>query len=55
VIIIKEGTLKCTIGNRTSTLSAGSVLLIPPYEEQIFENTVMARYLLCIMFGQEKE
>ena len=39
VIIIKEGTLKCTIGNRTSTLSAGSVLLIPPYEEQIFENT----------------
>ena len=39
VIIIKEGTLKCTIGNLTSTLSAGSVLLIPPYEEQIFENT----------------
>ena len=39
VIIIKEGTLKCTIGNHTATLSAGSVLLIPPYEEQIFENT----------------
>ena len=39
VIIIKEGTLKCTIGNHTSTLSAGSVLLIPPHEVQIFENT----------------
>jgi len=39
VIIIKEGTLKCTIGNLTSTLSAGSVLLIPPHEVQIFENT----------------
>ena len=39
VIIIKEGTLKCTIGNRSATLSASSVLLTPPYEEQIFENT----------------
>ena len=39
VIIIKEGTLKCTIGNHTSTLNTGSVLLIPPYEEQFFENT----------------
>lgn len=39
VIIIKEGTLKCTIGSRTSTLGAGSVLLIPPHEVQIFENT----------------
>jgi mannose-6-phosphate isomerase-like protein (cupin superfamily) len=39
VIIIKEGTLKCTIGNRTATLGAGGVLLIPPHEEQTFENT----------------
>ena len=39
MIIIKEGTLKCTIGSHTSTLSAGSVLLIPPLEEQVFENT----------------
>ena len=39
VIIIKEGTLNCTIGNLTSTLSAGSVLLLPPHEVQIFENT----------------
>jgi mannose-6-phosphate isomerase-like protein (cupin superfamily) len=38
VIIIKEGTLKCTIGNKTSVLGKGSVLLIPPLEEQIFEN-----------------
>ena len=36
VIIIKEGTLKCTIGNLTSTPSAGSVLLIPPHEIQFF-------------------
>jgi len=39
VIIIKEGTLKCTIGNKTSNLGPGSVLLIPPHEMQTFENT----------------
>jgi len=38
LIIIKEGKLKCTIGNKTSVLGAGSVLLIPPLEIQIFEN-----------------
>ena len=38
VIIIKEGTVKCTIGNKMAVLSAGSVLLIPPLEAQIFEN-----------------
>lgn len=39
VIIVKEGTLKCTIGDKTSILGAGSVLLIPPHEMQTFENT----------------
>lgn len=39
LIIIKEGTLKCTIGDKTATLGAGSVLLIPPQEMQVFENT----------------
>lgn len=39
VIIIKEGTMKCRIGNKTAVVGAGSVLLIPPGEEQIFENT----------------
>jgi quercetin dioxygenase-like cupin family protein len=39
VIIIKEGTVKCTIGNKTTVLGKGSVMLIPPLEEQIFENT----------------
>ena len=39
VIIIKEGTMKCTIGNKTAILGKGSVLLIPPFEEQVFENT----------------
>jgi mannose-6-phosphate isomerase-like protein (cupin superfamily) len=38
VIIIKEGTIKCSIGNKTAVLGAGSVLLIPPLEEQKFEN-----------------
>lgn len=38
VIIIKEGKMKCTIGNKTSVLGAGSVLLIPPLESQGFEN-----------------
>jgi quercetin dioxygenase-like cupin family protein len=38
VIIIKEGKVKTTIGNKTSVLGAGSVLLIPPLESQTFEN-----------------
>lgn len=39
VIIIKEGTMKCTIGNKTAVLGKGSVLLIPPFESQVFENS----------------
>ena len=39
MIIIKEGTMKCTIGTKTAVLGAGSVLLIPPLESQNFENT----------------
>lgn len=39
LIIIKEGKLKCTIGDKTAELGPGSVLLIPPHETQTFENT----------------
>ena len=39
MVIIKEGTLKCTIGDNVTTLGPGSVLLIPPHEMQTFENT----------------
>jgi len=39
LIIIKEGKLKCAIGNKTAELGPGSVLLIPPHEMQTFENT----------------
>jgi len=39
LIIIKEGKLKCSIGNKTAELGAGGVLLIPPLESQVFENT----------------
>jgi mannose-6-phosphate isomerase-like protein (cupin superfamily) len=38
LIIIKEGSMKCNIGDKTATLSAGSVLLIPPTVMQQFEN-----------------
>lgn len=38
MIIIKEGTMKCSIGGKVAVLGSGSVLLIPPNEEQIFEN-----------------
>ncbi len=44
VIIVKEGTVKCTIGNpgeavyKTAVLSKGGVMLIPPLESQTFEN-----------------
>jgi (S)-ureidoglycine aminohydrolase len=39
MIIVMQGTLKCTIGNKTAMLGAGGVLLIPPHEMQTFENT----------------
>lgn len=39
LIIIKEGTMKCTIGKTTTTLGKNSVILIPPLTEQRFENT----------------
>jgi mannose-6-phosphate isomerase-like protein (cupin superfamily) len=38
MIIIKEGSMKCTIGDKTAVLGAGSVLLIPPLQSQTFEN-----------------
>ena len=38
LIIIKTGTMKCIIGNKTAVLGTGSVLLIPPGEAQVFEN-----------------
>jgi len=38
LIIIKEGTMKCTIGNKTAVLGKGGVILIPPFESQTFEN-----------------
>lgn len=38
VIIIKEGTMKCTIGDTTAVLGKGSVILIPPMQAQRFEN-----------------
>lgn len=39
LIIIKEGTMKCTVGSSTTTLGKGSILLIPPGEMQAVENT----------------
>lgn len=38
LIIIKEGKVKCTIGNKTETLGKGSIIVIPPLESQAFEN-----------------
>jgi mannose-6-phosphate isomerase-like protein (cupin superfamily) len=38
LIIVKEGSMKCSIGNKTTVLGPGSVLLIPPLASQIFEN-----------------
>jgi len=35
---VKEGTIKCTIGNQVKVVSAGSVILIPPGEMQAWEN-----------------
>jgi len=38
LIIVKEGTMQCTIGNKTAVLGPGGVVLIPPLEMQSFEN-----------------
>lgn len=38
LIIIKEGSMKCTVADKTTVLNAGSVLLIPPTAMQQFEN-----------------
>ncbi len=38
LIIVKEGTVKCTIGNKTAIVRQGGVMLIPPGESQTFEN-----------------
>lgn len=38
LIIVKEGTMKCTIGNKTSVIGAGGVILIPPRQMQTFQN-----------------
>jgi (S)-ureidoglycine aminohydrolase len=38
LIIVKEGTMKCTIGNQVKVVSAGSVILIPPNEMQSWQN-----------------
>lgn len=38
LIIIKEGSMKCSIGDKTAILGKGSVLLIPPLLAQTFEN-----------------
>ena len=38
LIIVKEGKMKCTVGNETKIVGPGSVLLIPPLEMQTFEN-----------------
>lgn len=38
LIIIKEGSMKCSIGDKTAVLGKGSVLLVPPLQAQTFEN-----------------
>lgn len=38
LIIIKEGSMKCSVGGKIAVLGKGSVLLIPPLQEQVFEN-----------------
>ncbi len=39
LIIIKEGTMKCKVGDKEAVLGTGSILLIPPTVIQQFENT----------------
>ncbi|MEI9945136.1 MAG: cupin domain-containing protein [Chitinophagaceae bacterium] len=38
LIIVTEGKMKCTIGNKSGIIGAGGILFIPPLESQAFEN-----------------
>jgi len=38
LLIIREGKMKVKIGDKSAVLGAGGVILIPPHEEQVFEN-----------------
>ena len=38
LLIVKSGTMKCTIGDKTELLEPGSVVLIPPLEKHSIEN-----------------
>src|SRR5687767_4161982 len=38
LIIVKEGKMKATIGNKSAVLEAGGVILVPPQEDQVYEN-----------------
>jgi mannose-6-phosphate isomerase-like protein (cupin superfamily) len=55
VIIIKEGTMKCSIGNKTAVLGPGSVLLIPPLEAQTFENIGNAPLTYYVFMFRSKD
>ena len=55
LMIIKEGTMKCIIGNKTAHLSAGSVLLIPPHQSQQFENVGNGPLTYYVFMFQSKQ
>jgi (S)-ureidoglycine aminohydrolase len=49
LVIVKSGTMKCMVGNKTELLGPGSVALIPPLEKQNIENagdTALTYYVL---------
>ena len=56
LLIVKEGSLKCSIGNKTRVLGPGSVLLIPPLESQVLENIGDGPLIYYVfMFRSRKE
>ena len=38
LLIVREGKMKATIGNKSAVIGAGGVILVPPQEEQVYEN-----------------
>jgi quercetin dioxygenase-like cupin family protein len=55
LIIIKEGKLKCKIGDRETELGPGSVLIIPPGVMQSFENSGNSPVTYYVLMFRSKQ
>ncbi len=55
LIYIKEGTMKFTMGTKSRVLGAGSIVLIPPYEDQALENIGNGQLTYYVLMFRSKK